>query len=367
MELRLIRTSELTDYLIEKESEEGKELPLTLSRAMSQVNSPYVGDEDILLITLEKGGELAGYMGILPCFFRGDPSNRFFFNSCWWVAPGAGAAVSMRLLKEFLSLTGGRALFSDLSKRTAGIIERAGFRIFSRDGVVLRFRPGFQQRSFSRQIKGPYKGVVRSVRNSQLLRIAGFFAGFFYPRRVFCQNRRVQDDGFELSIDKPGNEYFGFIRRFSESAICVPDDTRVQWWENYPWLVRANRANRKIARRYYFSFLAESSELLFPVLRKDGKIKAAGVLRLRDGVVKTHYLWAEEHCIEAFCRSILCFAEKNRQVHSLQSFHPVMLELSRTSGFPGKFRMYVKRFMSKGCFDDEEFDFQDGDGDSVFT
>lgn len=364
MEIEYIKKSEILEYAIKAPDSFDADIPITKGRAASQSENPYAKSGDILLMVARDGKKLLSYLGILPGIVQGDPGRQVYWNTCWWSASDTPRGTGLALLREFISLTGGKVAFSDLGEKTSGIVKTLGFRLQEREGVLLRLRSGLHKRSLVRSYGGKFSFIVKLFRYSGMFRIMDAL----YPNVVVHKiaKRILPDKSFIISDEKPGQDIIDLISGLSTDCISKPGKEFFDWIYQSRWLHPLQEDPDQIFKRYFFSNLAEEFRYTLGCLYDDEKLVAAGLLSIRDGVVKTLYFWYIPEYRQRFFNGISKHIFTSKNLHTLITFDPEFYAYLKGRSML-KYRVkYLKRYTAAGDPDLEKLKFSDGDGDYCF-
>ncbi len=368
MEIRHILASELVEFAEKASSHYQGDIPITPWRAISQSNNPYAKSDDILLIVVEENRNLLGYIGILPGIVGKDSGQRIFWNSCWWTDPDAGALVSMTLLSEFMKATSKSVAFSDLSERTKEIIQKLGFEVHVRNGVLIKLRSALYSRSAVLPKRNFKSKSLMITRKLGILFAIDIFLNLF-SRSVF--SKLDLPDNVNLSEHSiPDSEINSFIEEHARNSITIPSTKYVEWVVSKAWLVQGNKQSKEIAGKYYFSSLQEDFKTWVQIVRRGEDIIGCAILSRKEAVLKTHFLYYSEDDKRLFFRALVDVFSKDSGNHRLLTFHEEFTEyLIAESRLKNRIKKFKRYTAISSVFSDEDktFVFQDGDGDYIFT
>ncbi|MDF1571468.1 MAG: hypothetical protein P1P82_07630 [Bacteroidales bacterium] len=370
MEIREIKASEIVDFANQVAASTSPVLPVTPWRAGSQAENPDARPDDLLLIVaIGNAGQIAGYIGLLPFQLSGNETERISWNTCWWVAPGAGAGVSLSLFSRFLKVTGNRVAFSDMTEKTAGILRRLqGYHVASRTGMAVRFRHAYNKR-------------IRTSRKApRVLQVAAVTGIFRLADGILNTGRKKRTERWlrehpapcRITVSRELHDtHVDFAREHSKGDITLPSIKRFNWWRDHPWLVPPDSYTRRIARRYYFSALAVHNELFIPECTCNDVLAGFAIISNRDGVLKTHYLYFRSDSEQAFYQSLLNYLITIPGSHTLVSFHEGFAGFVEKQKFPAVHARKATRYTALSLPLEETLEnntrFRDGDGDYIFT
>ncbi len=370
MKFSYITAGEIHEFAKSEFADDHHSIPVTPWRALCQFKNPYAKKDDVLLIVAkDEGGNLTGYIGILPFPHPVDPERRIFFNTCWWAAPQAGSAVSMTLFLKFLKIVDSNVLFSDLTDRTAEILDKAGdFEVSSHEGLVIRLKSALDLRLRSGRNN---KLVLRIFRKLYLFYLFDWIRNIQQLRSISVYLRQESSPAKTKVYESLEEKHQRFIQGHSEEYMTIPEKEQFDWWKNYPWLVSKTPENAAAGERYYFSSFAQENRLFVLEITMGTEIIGIAILRVRDGVVKTNYLFYDKEQEDLYFRSLAYFLISEKSHHTLITFHEAFVDYLNNNDLPCLSRKKSTRFIAYSKVLLKEIKgrhkLQDGDGDYVFT
>ncbi len=359
MEFRFIKSDQLIAFARECPGRYTNAVPITPARADSQAGNPFASKEDVLLIVAEEGRQLLGFIGILPFAGGADQNIPMYWNTGWWTAPGSGAGVSLGLFRHFLDLTRGRNAFSDLSPHTAPLLEKMGYPVRHRTGIVVRLRSALHSRA-----RVSERRMLKLGATTGLLSLADIVMNRIVYRKIKAEGTRDAGQGFRSPHRE---EDLSFIRENSKNRLVVPGGRVIEWWEESRWLTKTGTE----VPAYPFSSRAQHFGMEWIELKTGGKLRGLVLVSVRDGVMKSLYFWIRKGEERAFFDHFWAAVGQRKDVHSLVSFDPTLVndfERSRRAGM-----RYSEKIRSTAVslqITDElgfEPELCDGDGDYLFT
>ncbi len=366
MEIELIRKSEIVDYTRRASKEFVNEIPLTIPRALSQSVNPDARENDVLLIVMREGNKLLAFIGRYPSRVQADPEKRIFWVSCWWRAKGTSSDAARAVFAGFLEISGMNVGLPHLPPHIIKTLEQNDIHVSGRNGLLLRFRSALHQRSFQRSVKGNYKKAIALVRNTGILRSCDFLVNHLRSPVIISRNEKT-DPGFNVLFTLPGIDFFSFIHENFREYITIPYRENVKWIIENPWLVKPSEADNETVLRYHFSYITGEFYHFFPVLKENGIIKGTGFFSVRDGAVKSLFLFVLPEYRDRFLQNITFFIQQNRNYHSLITYDPLYYHFLLTNTNKRIPSIPIKRYTGTANPDYAKLQATDGDGDSCFT
>ena len=123
MKFKIIKLSELENFLNSDIYKNNDIIPISKQRAISQIQNPRASSDDVVLIVaIDKENKIIGYIGALPDKIYHNPNLKVCWNSCWWVDSKKGKRISMLLFYKLLETWNSNIMFRDLTERTKKIL-----------------------------------------------------------------------------------------------------------------------------------------------------------------------------------------------------------------------------------------------------
>lgn len=363
MKIEYIHKAELEDYAVQAVNSFEGAIPVSPVRAKSQAANPYARDEDVLLIVAREGSRLLSFLGILPGIVGGDPEKRIFWNTGWWAADDCPVAIRIALLREFQRIYGNQIAFSDLGDSTVEIIHSLGIKTIERKGIHIRFRNSWHQRSFARSLKGKFSGWISIFRSSGIFRLMDLFIRRRKPLHLADPSLRTE---LKISDGTPGEEELKFISSHSAYSIAKLTGEHIQWIVDNPWLITPDKEKVMLYKRYDFSSFSFDFQYCFPTLYFENRILGMAMLSIRDGVVKTLYIWTEEESGELFLNELCRFFQEDKNIHNLITADPQLVAFIDRNLLKINCIKRYKRYSGTGNADYGDLKIKDGDGDYSF-
>ncbi len=364
-EIELIDKNNLAEFAENVKSEFEYDIPISKERAVSQTLNPCADDKDILLIVAREGKRLLSFMGAYPSFVANEPKKKIWYVSCWWKAKGVSSDVSRAVLEKFLSVYGKEIALPHLPGHIIKTLKKYDIDIYTREGLMIRFRSGLHKRTMIRSRKGKFKFVIELLRSSGIFILADHIQNFLFSQDIVLNNKTVGPD-FRILQEIPDQDFFEFCNSF-QGYLTIPGKDYLKWILENPWLVHSRKADPEIVERYNFSYLANKMQYFFPVLKFEDKIVGAGIFSNRDGAVKSLFLFIEKTYEFQFFQKLVEYIQETKEFHSLITYDSSFVEFLLKNK---KKQMKAKNIIRySGTRNPAYKDLipADGDGDSCFT
>lgn len=372
MALRQVKISELNNLHEEPGYSRGGRLPIIPARAHSQSLNPFATPGDVALIIArdEENNDLVGFIGAFPSSTTRRDVPRVIWVSNWWVSESArGQGLAQTLIAGLLEIYGNTLALPDLTLPTLKIINKTGlFHTMRRNGIILYIRPGFSAKLSILGFPGKkYPLVANALNKTGIPWLADFLTdALLWP---------FQGSGTAFSktlkptqLDKPGKQDYEFMEQFSTHDLHLPAEKEL----NMPsWLEKPSSANKHLSSKYSFSIYAKEFKVFWLRWKENDEIVALTMLTLRDGTLKTPYVYCAEGFKPLFAGQFMKYCLGNNQIKTLVTSCPLLVEYIDSRRFcilaRKKFVRYSGISLELMKYFPDDLTFQDGDGDSRFT
>jgi hypothetical protein len=361
MKIKEITVGELPDFIRSEEYALLKPKPITPLRALSQFKNPHALSENVALVFVAENNTLLAFAGILPHAAQ-NLKEPVFSNSGWWVHPELGRKLGLPVLLKAFQHCNGRMFLTDCTAHTKSILDKTNLFHFIPPVVGSRFFLRFYTSSLLRRKgkKGPVTFIFSFV--DKLLNIPlSYFASF-------VQNKK-QDNIFSLYIVKHlDSEHTAFIQKNTGTSFLTQDAGKLNWVVQHPWVTTEND---NIAELYPFTHKVESFNQEFLEIRHNKRLAAILLLSVRDNHASFPFIYFEKETLQHVAQLLWNYLVKMK-ADSLVVFHPELEEALRKNKRIWLFRRNIVRYAGyskelKVLFTKNEYFFQDGEADVVFT
>lgn len=363
MRIESLTAADLKNYIDGVDFLSEEVFPITLHRAESQLLNPDLERDDIILtVARDERGRVAGFIGALPGQL--DDGTRFAWNSGWWMDPVLGRESGMPLFYTFLKQWNMRVMFSDLTPLTCEILTQMGmFRTRKTEGVRLFLRAPLA-------LVLPSKNrVFRSLK--WLFHSIDYFANIFIDIRLGYLTGLMEESlaGRFREIDSPGDEETALINGSALNSVCKRVSRHFDWIMHNPWILTADPDIQK--KKYPFSSFSRQFIQKWFRTGSDGKDEVLLMVSIRDRHLKMPYLFYRDARSLHVAAELILWLSARYRVSMITTFHPVFSGVLAGCGGPILLKRKIQRLTAVSgelsAVKGEDFFFQDGDGDSVFT
>ncbi len=364
MRFREITINQLVSFVRSEEFRTGKVIPITPQRARSQSVNPAAGPSDIVLtIAYDDQDQIVGYIGALPDKPIAENIERMAWNSCWWADPEKGSEASMQLFLRFLGHWENNVLFSEMTPHTYQILSRMQF---FQTRIQLGFR-GYVRLALAEFLPLRYNFLSRM--RWLLKGTDGLFNLFWNIRlRVWIGLHKDKGGMSWEFIDQIDDRASSVIQNNRGKYLAARGPEELNWIINNPWVLEGRDDN--ITSRYYFTSHAKKFKQQLVLISAADHPVAFLVLNNRNGHLKIPYLYIDNKYLDAIEEFLVPYMIRER-IKYVTTFNNVLAGHLFKSRIPVLFKKSVPRFtgISNQLLENagEDFNFQDGDGDGVFT
>lgn len=358
MQIKSYNRKELGDYIQSDFFRTLPEIPISIHRAISQINNPYCSNEDILLWAAYENGLLIGYVGVLPDVI--GLNNKVYWLSCFWVHEtfrndNLASLLFFSLVKQYKNqLFISNFLFSlEKTYQSLGIFQPTQYNYGSTFFINFCFTEILQARFPKIKVLRPIFDLIEKIFNLTLK-----------TRKIFFKNKKNTLDIIE---DKNLNEEFqSFLNAYFNSNETVARTIEhFRWIFTFPWIIEGKK--NKESERYFFSSMSYQFEYKLLKIYSQQKLEGIVLLKTRDKNMSISYLYTYDSHIRELSDYLLKLAI-SENINTITVFDKRLISklLNRRNNF-----IYIKDtkrpYIFPQNFKIDSSVFQEGDGDSVFT
>ncbi len=365
MNIREIKVGELPEFVNQHEFDNYNVIPITKQRAYSQSHNPRSDKNDVaLLIAFDEQNNVIAYAGALPDYLNGDKLNKVAWSSGWWSDRKIGKAIAIPLFLKLLETWDQKMLFAHLTPTTKQIIDKLNI---CDSKTIYGIRGYFQfdlhkllpsKIPFLRHFKFLLKIIDVCINSVSVIRIA-LARITFKPLKLNVEYVNFIDD-----------EVKEFIEANNADEIVKRGQDELNWVIKYPWIIKSKAKKHRKTSKYYFSSESRSFHNYCVKLYDENKLIAFLFFNEREKEFKLPYCYYNKKYIKQIVNFILGVlmqkGAKNFTVHNQD-----IVDYISKHKMPFLYKRKIPRFIAiskklKGLYP-ENFCYQDGDGDVVFT
>jgi len=364
MEIRYYTIDTIGDFVNSPGFAKWKNIPITKHRAISHMHNPRVTFDDKILFVAFEGDEVAGYLGVLgDIIFIEDSPVRIGWLSCFYVDPVyRGKHLAGELFNHVMEAWDNHIFITNMAPETIGFYLRSG----------LFQEPVYKQgiRCFLRfnlaEILPPKKNIFKKHQpflkiTDRILNTGNEVRLFFLPKFKLPSNLRID------YVDEISPRLEDFVMWMSINEWIKRAKPEWDWIFTYPWLQTGNINEEN--RRYYFSSVANRFFYkLVEFYDLKNSIVSFMILSVRNEHLTVPYFYCDkENHIKIVARFLVNFM-RDQKISMITVFHPDLSKTLRTIWTPFIVKRAIQRpYLFPLGIDVDAVNFQDGDGDAVFT
>ena len=337
-------------------------IPVTYHRAQSWLKNPRLDPTDIIMYTAFEGEEFLGYRCILPdCY--GD--TRFGWLSGNWVTPSRRRqGIASRLFEEAYCDWEGHLMFANYAPESKAVYDKSGhFKLF-----VERHGMRYYIRSAAAFLLSGRGGIFKAL-NPAISLFDGLI-NFWQDVRLESSLKKSKIDLLMAeplsSMDTESSE---FLLKHNKLGFGQRNAEMFEWIHAYPWILTSDTGDK----RYFFSSGAKQFKNHYlKILDTEGKMAAFLMLVRVDNRMTVPYACIGEEGLKTSIEILDHYLGINR-ISVFTTCNLEITSLMKNSRLPllGKRKMAQKYYATTELLkllpDSSHIDFQDGDGDFVFT
>lgn len=361
-------STKLEEYVNSDEFNSLENIPISTHRALSYFKNPRLDQKDNLLFIGVKDGNIVGYRTVLPDFLvKGNEKIKFAWFSGNWVHPKyRRQGISSQLLKEVITDWESNLLYTNYAPASKAVYDKSnlfkeihqkeGYRIYFKSCIAILLAPKsdiFKKMSFLLHIIDWILNIFLSI-----------YYSFFNSRLLKTELRAIQTD----KIDPDTIEFLNLYNK----TLTQRSKSEFDWIINYPW-IKQEKDSDPLNMKYHFSTTAKSfSTQYYKIFNDNNEIIAFLIFKERNRVLDIPYLFLMQGFESDILKIIinLCF---NHKTKFITFYHEYLVKVLKSNSM----KFFIKRKLSRKYFASdklhrliegvENINFQDGDGDCVFT
>jgi len=365
MLIKEIKVAELPDFVKSDLWQQLNPKPLTDLRAISQFHNPRANPNDIALIIAYENQQLIGLVGLFPNLINGQVGQTAYSNTCWWAHPVKGKQLAIPLFLKAYALCGQRMFMTDCTPHTLSILEKTNWFEFPDTTPGIR---GFLKFNLHEIIPSKLP-LTRKL--TPLFKLSDQTLNFLltpYQKIVrFKFNNNAQKVEKLTTLNE---ELYAFIENHSQNEFTRRSGKELEWTMQFPWIKTKNIEQQSTPIEYPFTYIVESFEQYFIKITSSQLTIGLLFISIRDGQMKVPYAYFNEKNASQVLKVIYQQALL-KNVVTLTVFCPQLVNAMNSAPHPFIFRKKIKRLMAISKILSDVYlqypQFQDGDGDVVFT
>ncbi|MFO7656535.1 MAG: GNAT family N-acetyltransferase [Bacteroidales bacterium] len=366
-DIRNITISGLKLFIESDEYRHMPVIPISKHRAIAHLNNPSADANDKVLFLAYDDNRFVGYLGAMPDILTIDGNKiKVAWLSCMWVdSSQRGKGIAPALLTHAHKIWEGNLLitnFIPIAKRaydkTALFTELKnlpgirGYLRLNLSGILPEKKPFLKKFRWLLKFSDALLNIPNEIR---LIRWKSAFAA------------KKSDFEYVNYID---DETYALIKSLIKNHIAPKSIENLQWLMQYPWIINAPFGDRN-SNRYIFSAVKKDfRQFYIKLYNVDKELIAFLILTLKDGILKTPYLFFDKKNLLPVMRTIFAHALV-RGVKTLTTYHPLLAGHLSGSSTPFiykkkmNFRILAAKQLVTNSGISEHHYFMEGDGDAA--
>ncbi|MBN2662724.1 MAG: hypothetical protein JXR68_03665 [Bacteroidales bacterium] len=358
MKIIEIRKNELLNFLETDLYKKSENIPITRSRALSQVNNPRAQENDVLLIIAVNDNEqIIGYIGALPDKITDFPEIKTAWNSCWWTDKSASAKGALSLFFAFLKAYNNNIMMRDLTEVTKTIIKSLKKFTVIKELNAKKF---FFRLNLAQKLP-KYKLLLKTF-DLSINFIINLKLNIFNSKKLKNLNTEY--------ITELTKEDEIFISSINTNEAFKRNVNEINWIIKNPWIEEGTTKD-DFQKRYYFSSVKKTfSNKILRVINNKNKTIAIIFFTEIEGTLEIPYIYYKKENVKTIGQIILNHIIKYK-ILSFFTFNNDLCNWFKTrknTYFYSK--SYKKEFIvsnSLSKYFKKDLVFQDGEGDYAFA
>ena len=355
--LKCFNKKDLEELVRSEEYKSYDFLPITKHRALSQIKNPHASEHDILLTLAFEDHRLAGYLGTFPDELRiGNQPLKYAWLSTLFVNENfRGKRIAQQLLEKVFEQYDEKIAITEFTKEAESLYAKTK----KFDYIAPKIGKRFYFRTDFETLVPHKKPQFSSLKPA--FRVTDFLVNTSLSFRAKFARKKNINYTISTNIDEESEKFLEQFPLHRNAEI-------LRWIMQNPWILEGNEPEKD----YQFSsFSKEFKYYWVKIFDKNKRVKTVALLQTRNLHLKIPYLFSVDH-FDDFTHFLEQFInEKN--IKTLISYHDNLNEKLSSKAFPKLYQKQAERRylfhkeLVKGLPEDYDPNFQDGDGDPVFT
>lgn len=334
-------------------------IPIVKHRAVSQIQNPRAGDEDVLLAVQYDHDQLIGYIGAMPDFvFDGEHEIKMAWLTAYWVsADYRGTGVAENLFNQIVACYDNKIMITNLVPFLEAVYQKKGIFVPTYAFIGKRY----YLRSNMAEILPPKKNFFKQIMS--FLKGFDFCANIILNSRIHLFYNKKRTFAMFESCTELEQEHAEFLNQVHNDTMTKRGVRELNWICKHPWVIESFNTDE----RYYFSSLAKTFSLEFIILRNINRsIEGIALLSTRNSNLNVQYVFFNENRVQLLAEFLI---QKmiHQKLNMITTFDLSLTKALDKAGGPFYYSKSIRRPVMIGkCFEHIPYSFQAGDGDVAF-
>jgi GNAT superfamily N-acetyltransferase len=371
IEYRQLNAKKLKEYVTSAEYLSMPERPISVQRAISQINNPRCHDDDILLILAYDSEQMVGYLGALPDEIYGgnDQVIHGAWLTCLWVNPNyRGQKIAQHLFAAAFKAYDDNVLLTDFASDTEMMYTRLG--TFDTFAAIVGRR--YYIRSNVANILAPKKPIFKKL--SPLLRVMDFCINTTLDILTRIKGSSHKSDDLPIfDLKNITTDHINFINQQAQNQYFRRDIQDMKWMLAWPWVLEKPTPEAGDHKYYFSSSDKIFTQNTFEVRSKDSQLLAFLLVTNRNGHLKIPYCYLSPDTHTNEVQHLLQRIVYTQQIHTVTIFNEelnkYLLRFPLSSLYTKNIdRKYImSKILNQRLVKSNNYMIHDGDGDCGFV
>ncbi len=360
--------SVIIEFVFSEKYKKLKNIPISKHRALSYLKNPRISSSDTVMFLAYENNELVGYRTILPdYFYQNNNKYKIGWLSGNWVKPEKRrTGISTKLFNAAYDEWDGNLAYTNYAP-----VSKA---VYDKTSEFVKFQSIKGLRAYNRfnfaDLLPPKSSFFQTIK--PFLRFSDFILNLFCDIRIIVLNNflSVKNIKFEY-VNFIDDEITEFIKNKIDKEVCRRSQKELNRIINYPWII--NQAIKdNYNKRYHFSSTDKRfNNFNIKIYDDNEKLIAYLMLTVRNKRLSVPYCYYDNNINDVI--KIIYKHMLNMHLSMLTVYNNNIVKYLRNHSTPFLFKKKIFRnyFITKEAnsklSDNQLFNFQDGDGDCVFT
>lgn len=363
METKAYTKQTLTEFIQSDFYSSLDNIPISLNRAISQINNPRADENDILLIAQYDGNILAGYIGALPEYiFTENKKEKCCWLTCFWVADeykskNVAANLFLRIIRAWEQ----KILMKNMVPRLEPLYQKT--KLFQPTIYKTGFR-GYMRFNFA-EILPPKKAFFEKTK--PILKITDFILNSIHDIQICLSSKGHLKNVNYQYLFRLGDMEGDFISKFKDENWNRRGKDEINWILGNPWIIEGAKEDRN-SRRYYFSSV--NKQFFYQTIKftnPKNEIIGIVVVNIRERNLTVPYIFSSNDAYEGISKFLISTMINNR-LNMITTYNEKLSIALKKTNAPFYFKKPIKKpyLITKKLPTVNTLKFQDGDGDAAF-
>lgn len=338
-------------------------IPISLQRAVSQINNPRATDDDVILVVVYDENKAVGYLGVLPDFlFWENNKEKFGWLTCFWVddeykSKNVAANLFLRVIRAWNK----KIFITNIVPWLEPVYQKTN--IFQptiyKNGLRTYMRFNFSE------ILPPKHKFFSNI--APILKTVDLFLNLVHDIRISIFGKYKLNNIRLEYINSLDEKTTSFIDAYKKKYWNQRGKPELDWIRQYPWIIQGAK-NDFNSTKYYFTSL--SKRFFYQTVRfsnNNNDIIGVILISIRDNNLNVPFVYVNLSNKDTIIK-FLINTMIELKLNMLTVFNDDLISSAKNVRSPFYFKKIVKKpyFISKQFEFIKELNFQDGDGDCAF-